>query len=411
MKPDKMRIVFCGLSITSSWGNAHATTYRSLIRQLDENGHNVLFLERESSANAENRDLPHPPYCDLGLYSSLEELKDRFTKEIELADVVIVGSYVQEGVEIGKFVTQTAKGVTAFYDIDTPITLARLGKDENSYLSGDLIREYDLYLSFSGGPILRTIENRYGSPKARPLYCSVDPADYYIEDRDKHWDLGYLGTYSNDRQHTLNEFLIHAANQWQEGRFIVAGARYPQQIQWPDNVKRFGHLMPKEHRAFYNEQRFTLNVTRRDMIRAGYSPSVRLFEAAACGTPLISDHWPGLDTIFHPGTEVLIAKDTRQVLSILRELPERKGRRSELKREIEFSVNIPQPIEPMSLRTICKKHETKKRKSNISTKDFFRINPIIQTDIKIQSFIRLRSYKNEARSHYRRSWISRFTPM
>ncbi|MFL6539509.1 MAG: glycosyltransferase [Chthoniobacterales bacterium] len=322
-----MKIVILGLSITSSWGNGHATTYRGLVRELTASGHDIVFLERDQPWYAENRDLPEPPFGDTHLYRSVAELKHKFAADIREADCVIVGSYVPDGITVGEWVTNIAEGVTAFYDIDTPITLAKLVDGTCDYLSPELIARYSLYLSFTGGPTLRRIEREYGSPMARALYCSVDPELYFPEKKTPNkWKLGYLGTYSIDRQPTVDAFLTRSAKKLANEQFVVAGPMYPENIRWPKNVERTVHLEPKFHRRFYNAQSFTLNVTRADMIRAGYSPSVRLFEAAACGTPIISDAWAGLSELFTPDEEILIARTTEDVLEILRDLPEGERR-------------------------------------------------------------------------------------
>jgi spore maturation protein CgeB len=322
MSPPRLRIVILGLSITSSWGNGHATTYRGLVRELTARGHDILFLERDVPWYASNRDLPRPQHGRTALYLDIADLKRRFAGEIEEADLVIVGSYVPQGSQVGEWVTRTARGLTAFYDIDTPVTLAKLARGEDEYLTNRLIRQYQLYLSFTGGPTLDRLEQEYGAPMARPLYCSVDPALYYPEPACVRWDLGYMGTYSEDRQPALTRFLLEPARGWPEGRFVVAGPQYPKTVRWPRNVRRIQHLPPKRHRAFYNAQQFTLNLTRADMVTAGFSPSVRLFEAAACGTPIISDHWDGIDTLLQPGREILIARSSREVLEWIRDLPE-----------------------------------------------------------------------------------------
>ncbi|MBX5484456.1 MAG: glycosyltransferase, partial [Myxococcaceae bacterium] len=218
------------------------------------------------------------------------------------------------------WVVGEARGITAFYDIDTPVTLARLERGDCEYLEPALIREYDLYLSFTGGPTLDRIERQFGAKCARALYCSCDPELYRPERRARLWDLGYLGTYSGDRQPALEQLMLEPARRWAEGRFVVAGPQYPEAIVWPKNVLRVQHLSPPEHRAFYNAQRFTLNVTRADMVRAGWSPSVRLFEAAACGVPVISDDWPGLDALFEPRREIVVAHSAEEVLACLREV-------------------------------------------------------------------------------------------
>ncbi|HEX2151388.1 MAG TPA: glycosyltransferase, partial [Stellaceae bacterium] len=216
-----------------------------------------------------------------------------------------------------------ATGIVAFYDIDTPVTLAALADGACPYLDAALVPSFDLYLSFTGGPALRLLETRYRARAARALYCSVDP-ERHRPDRggEMRWELGYLGTYSADRQPALDALLCEPARQWKEGRFAVAGPLYPAELQWPANVDRIEHVGPDKHSWFYGRQRFTLNITRADMVRLGYSPSVRLFEAAACGVPIISDWWPGLATIFEPGREILIARDGNAVLRLVREMPE-----------------------------------------------------------------------------------------
>ena len=311
-----LKVVVLGLSLSSSWGNGHATTFRALLKAFAARGHDVLFLERDVPWYAPHRDLIDPGFCRLAFYASLGDLAPH-RHAIAEANAVIVGSYVPEGVAVGHWVQGTARGVTAFYDIDTPVTLAKLERGDYEYLSPDLIPGYDVYFSFTGGPTLERLMRRYGSPAARALYCSVDPEAYPRLDRAKRWDLSYLGTYSPDRQPTLERLIIETARRAPDRRFVVAGPQYPDAIVWPENVERIDHVPPHEHPAFYAASRFTLNVTRADMIRAGYSPSVRLFEAAACGTPIISDVWDGLETLFHPGREIVLARGPDDVLDAL----------------------------------------------------------------------------------------------
>ena len=318
-----MRIVILGLTITSSWGNGHATTFRGLMRGLSRRGHDVLFLERDKPWYAGHRDLPQPPYGQTHLYDSVAELEQRWGPAILGADLVIVGSYVPDGVAVIDLVQRLAGGLTAFYDIDTPVTLAALDGDRCAYLAAGQVPGFGLYLSFTGGPTLRELEQRWGARAARALYCSADPALYHPDPAAPiTWDLGYLGTYSDDRQPVLDRLLCGAARGWRAGRFVVAGPQYPAELAWPGNVARIEHLPPADHRRFYCSQRFTLNVTRADMVRRGHSPSVRLFEAAACGTPIISDWWPGLDEVFRPGIEIVVAHNTADALGTIRAMPE-----------------------------------------------------------------------------------------
>jgi spore maturation protein CgeB len=317
-----MKVVILGLSITSSWGNGHATTFRGLVRELVRRDHEVTFLERDQPWYAANRDLPNPPWGATLLYGSVDELRERHGDAVRDADLVIVGSYVTEGVAVGDWVQQEANGIKAFYDIDTPVTLAKIARGDHEYLHPRQIRGYDLYLSFTGGPTLQRLEREFGSPRARALYCSFDPELYFPEPQPLAWDLGYMGTYSDDRQPSVEALLLEPARRHPQGRFIVAGPQYPGTERWPANVTHQPHLPPAEHRRFYNSQRFTLNVTRQDMIRAGWSPSVRLFEAAACGTPIVSDRWDGIETLLVPGREILLVDGTADVLEILQRFGE-----------------------------------------------------------------------------------------
>lgn len=316
--PTPLRVVVLGLSLSSSWGNGHATTYRALLHAFAERGHDVLFLEREVPWYAAHRDLGNPDFCRLEFYRDLADL-GRWRDAIASADAVIVGSYVPEGVAVGSLVQRTARGITAFYDIDTPVTLAKLARGDEEYLAAAQIPGYDLYLSFTGGPTLGRLMNEYGSPAAEVLYCSVDTAAYYPLGLQHRWDLSYLGTYSADRQPKLERLLLEPARQAPELRFAVAGPQYPEDISWPDNVERLEHVPPGAHPEFYAMSRFTLNITRDDMVQAGYSPSVRLFEAGACGTPILSDIWTGIDEIFVPNEEIILVREAEDVLQMLKE--------------------------------------------------------------------------------------------
>ncbi len=317
-----MKIVFIGLTVSSSWGNGHATTYRGLLKELGSMGHEVYFLEHDKPWYRNNRDLGQPQEYKLQFYSSLEELKTKFEPLVQAANLVVVGSYVPQGVEVSEWVLETAGGVTAFYDIDTPVTLDKLDRGDEEYISKALIPEFHLYLSFSGGEVLQLLEKKYRAKKAKALYCSVDPGIYYPMDLEKEYSLGYLGTYSDDRQPTVQNFLIRPANLLRDEKFAVAGPGYPSETHWPENVTRIEHLPPDLHRDFYNRQKFTLNVTRQAMIKLGFSPSVRLFEAAACGVPIISDYWKGLTDLFEEGKEIFIARSTEDMLFILKNTSE-----------------------------------------------------------------------------------------
>ncbi|WP_075214612.1 CgeB family protein [Mongoliimonas terrestris] len=320
-------IVVLGLSLSSSWGNGHATTYRALLKGLDRLGHRVLFLERDVPWYREHRDLPDPAFCRLAFYDAVADLAAVHGEAIRRADAVIVGSYVPDGIAVIDQVRQIAEGPVGFYDIDTPVTLAALERGEDGYIARRQIPDLDVYFSFTGGPTLRRLESVFGARRAEALYCSAEETQYRPTGEPIRWDLGYLGTYSADRQPTLERLLIEPARRLPHLRFVVAGPQYPADIRWPANVERIDHLGPADHPSFYSRQRWTLNVTRADMIAAGWSPSVRLFEAGACGTPLVSDAWPGLTELLPDGEAIVIARSTDDVVALLGTPDEARRRR------------------------------------------------------------------------------------
>lgn len=315
-----MRIVAFGLSITSAWGNGHATTFRALFEALHRRGHDILFYEKDLEWYASNRDLPNPSYCQVRLYEDWKDVAANARTELANADVGLVGSYFPDGIVAINELLESTAAVKAFYDIDTPITIARLRKDGSTeYLTAAQMTGFDVYFSFTGGSMLAEIETLFGVRSAVPLYCSFDPREYCKFAVNKRFacDLSYMGTYAPDRQGKLDEFLVRVAELLPTKTFIVAGPQYPKELKWPRNVRRIVHLNPRWHARFYSSSRLTLNVTRRHMVIAGYSPSVRLFEGAACGAAMLSDNWPGLDEFFVPGREILLPVDAEDVIRYL----------------------------------------------------------------------------------------------
>ncbi|WP_265499756.1 CgeB family protein [Paracoccus beibuensis] len=316
MTPQDEIIIF-GLSLSSSWGNGHATTFRALLRGLKAQGRRVLFLERRQPWYLENQDLPDPDFCELEFYDDIGAVLDRHRGRLEKAGAVIVGSYVPDGRQLIDALHSLPLQQLCFYDIDTPVTMGMLERGEEQHLARRQVPWFDCYLSFSGGRVLDRLHDQFGARNPVALYCSVDEAAYQPMDVSKRWDLGYLGTYSPDRQPGLEALLIEPARRLPQMRFVVAGSMFPPDIDWPANVERIDHLPPARHAEFYNAQRFTLNITRDAMRRLGWSPSVRLFEAAACGTPIISDRWPGLTDLLPDGRAVVLADTADDVVAAL----------------------------------------------------------------------------------------------
>jgi spore maturation protein CgeB len=143
------------------------------------------------------------------------------------------------------------------------------------------------------------------------VHKPVDPVSHFVS------DLSYLGTYAEDRQAVLETLLIEPARRRPERRFLIGGAQYPQDFPWADNIFFVRHLPPPEHPAFFASSRLTLNITRQAMAEMGWCPSGRLFEAAACGAPILSDWWEGLDAFFEPGRDILVGRTSADAVAAL----------------------------------------------------------------------------------------------
>ena len=321
-----MRITFFGLTISSSWGNGHATPYRAILRALRRRGHHCTFYEKDVPYYAMHgrRDFAGCDYCDLVLYDNWESVRRRALAEARDSDVVVCASYCPEGARIIDEVLAlgSVRPLKVFYDLDTPITLGRFERGEQvEYLRSDQLRCFDLVLSFTGGRILEELERTYKVQLARPLYGCVDP-DVYVRVHPQPefaCDLSYMGTYAADRQAKLERYFLDVARHAPERTFLLAGSMYPgaEAQRIPLNVKRREHVAPHEHPALYSSSRVTLNITRSEMAAWGYCPSGRFFEAAACGTPIVTDWWEGLESFFDLGRELAVADGSDDVARVL----------------------------------------------------------------------------------------------
>jgi spore maturation protein CgeB/dTDP-glucose pyrophosphorylase len=325
-----VNIIIFGLSVSSSWGNGHATLWRGLCRALRNRGHSVIFFEKDVPYYAAHRDftdfddLPgigsRTVRSRLILYSDWASISELARKHLDDADVGIVTSYCPDGLAVARTLFDSRVIARVFYDLDTPVTLGRIRAGEKiDYLPENGLRDFDLVLSYTGGKALDELKSRLGAKNVAPLYGSVDPESH-------HWtspvdryraDLSYLGTYSADRQHGVEELFLEPARILGARRFTLGGSQYPESFPWRENIYFFRHVPPKEHPAFFCSSRLTLNVTRRMMAQMGYCPSGRLFEAASCGVPVVSDSWEGLDRFFEPESEIFIARSAADVVNVI----------------------------------------------------------------------------------------------
>lgn len=331
-----MHLVLFGLSMTSSWGNGHATVHRSLLPAMAARGHRITFFEKDVEYYARRRDRTDFPGVEVILYSNWPEVRHHALSLAQAADVLLWTSFCPDGAVIQQDLMGHTRALRVFYDMDTPVTLAGLQTQNEEvlrYLRPDAIAGFDLYLSFTGGPILAQLREVWQARRVAPLYLCADPQQHAPVDGQERFRcrLNFLGTWSADRWEPLQQFFLTPARQLPAARFALAGAMYPRETDWPPNVERWEHLAPEEHSAFYSSADFTLNLTRQAMRQWGYSPQGRIFEAALCATPVITDAWPGLEEFLEPGREVLVAYSADDVVDLLTSMPKQEARRMGLR--------------------------------------------------------------------------------
>jgi len=315
-----VKITVFGLTISSSWGNGHATPYRAILRALHRLGHRVHFYEKDVPYYRLRRDFESSDYCRLTLYEDWAQIRKTAIADASDSDIVITASYLPQGAQINDEVLELSRPLRVFYDLDTPVTLANMERQGVEYLRSDQIAGFDLVLSFTGGKAIAELEQRYGARLARPLYGCVDPDDYFRVAPAPEFSCGlsYMGTYAADRQEKVDELFLEPARRHPETQFLLAGSLYPWEWRWPANVRRMEHVAPHDHPKLYSSSRITLNITRGDMARWGWCPSGRFFEAAACATPIITDWWEGLDRFFDVAHDLQVVSHADEVQRALK---------------------------------------------------------------------------------------------
>ena len=315
-----MKLIVFGLSVSSAWGNSHATLWRGLIHALAAKGHHVIFYERNTVDYAAHRDCFELTNGELILYSDFDEIRTAARAALQSGDVGMVTSYCPDALAATELLLASSVGIRAFYDLDTPITLSRIAQGESvAYIGERGLRDFDIVLSYTGGPALQQLQHVLGARLVSPLYGAVDPQLHAPRPVDPRYraDLSYLGNYAQERQAALEKLFLAPARARPDLSFAIGGSQYPSDFAWAPNIKCLWHVPPSEHAAYYCSARLNLNVTRAPMAELGYCPSGRLFEAAASGAPLISDGWSGLSHFYEPGRELIVAHDTQDVLDAL----------------------------------------------------------------------------------------------
>jgi spore maturation protein CgeB len=316
-----MHFVIFGLSISSSWGNGHATLWRGMVNAMTKRGHTVSFYEKDVPYYATTRDgWGCPTGATLHLYKSLDEIQGKAMQDMDAADLALWTSYCPEGALVSEMVLSSRAAIRGFYDLDTPVTLRALrAGDPVEYLPPNGLGDCDLVLSYTGGRAVGELQSLLRARFVVPLYGWFAPETHRPATPVEEFRgaLSYLGTFAEDRQRAVQELFITTAGRMPQERFVLAGAQYPHDFPWQSNIYFVRHLSPTLHPAFFCSSRATLNITRSSMAEYGYCPSGRLFEAAACGVPILSDWWEGLEMFFTPGEEILRVEASDGVIQAL----------------------------------------------------------------------------------------------
>ncbi len=331
-----MNIAFYGSSLLSSYWNGAATYYRGLLSDLARRGHSITFYEPDAFDRQKHRDIDPPDWCEVRVYPATDEAVRGVISEAARADVVIKASGVGvfDDVLLEGVVAAARTGAIRMYcDVDAPATLAEIAGSPDHILRRTLPL-LDLVITYGGGPPVVSAYEGFGARSCVPIYNALDPSTHFpvpAEDRFRA-DLSFLGNRLPDREARVETFFLDAAARLPRRAFLIGGNGWETKTM-PGNVRHIGHVYTAEHNAFNTSPLAVLNIARDSMASVGYSPATRVFEAAGAGACLITDAWVGLQQFLADGTEVLVARDGRDVADHVEALtPERASRIGEAAR-------------------------------------------------------------------------------
>ena len=325
-----MNIAFFGSSLVSAYWNGAATYYRGMIRAMHERGHRVTFYEPDAYERQQHRDIEPPDWARVVVYANTRDAALRQIDSARGADMIVKASGVgvfDALLEEAVLGLRTAHTLVAFWDVDAPATLDRVGQDLDDPFRA-LIPHYDFVFTYGGGePVVRAY-GALGASACVPIYNALDPSTHFPVPAEPRFqaDLGFLGNRLPDREARVEEFFLKAAAQLPRHRFLLGGNGWHDKPLTP-NVRNLGHVYTTDHNAFNCTPRAVLNISRESMARYGFSPATRVFEAAGAGACLITDAWEGVEDFFEPDEELLVARNGREVAEHLENLSPDRARR------------------------------------------------------------------------------------
>jgi spore maturation protein CgeB len=326
-----MRFAFFGSSLVSAYWNGACTYYRGIVRGLHALGHEITFFEPDAYDRQRHRDIPDPDYATVVVYEPADEAAVRaVVARAEGFDVVAKTSGVGVFDEVLEAAVADLPGapLRIFWDVDAPATLGRMERDEGDAFRA-LLPAYDLVLTYGGGDPVVERYRALGARECIPVYNALAPDTHHPAParRDLRADLALLANRLPDREARVEDFFFGAVEALPERTFLLGGNGWDDRVRGLANLRYAGHVAPQDHNALNCSALAVLNVTREDMVANGWSPATRVFEAAGAGACLISDTWRGIEEFLEPGSEVLLARDGREVADLLSGLEPEEARR------------------------------------------------------------------------------------
>ncbi|HET6725365.1 MAG TPA: glycosyltransferase [Gammaproteobacteria bacterium] len=323
-----MKIAFFGSSIVSAWWNGAATYYRGLLRELAALGHDITFYEPAVFERHQHRDIDDPEWARIVIYAP-DDVR-RMLHDASDADVIVKASGVGANDAMLERAVLTLKrpdNQVIFWDVDAPATLERLEHDRDDPFRV-LVPEYDLVLTYGGGPPVVAAYEGFGAQRCVPIYNALDRTTHFPVEPDERFmaDLVFIGNRLPDREARVDEFFFNAAECSPQRQFLLGGNGWQERAA-PVNVRLLGHVYTRDHNAINSSALAVLNISRASMARVGYSPATRVFEAAGAGACLITDAWTGIEEFFEPGEEILVAECGAEVADLLNDLTAEDARR------------------------------------------------------------------------------------
>jgi spore maturation protein CgeB len=319
-------VIFCH-SLVSDWNHGNAHFLRGICAELVARGHELRVLEPRAGWSRANLERDHGEAPFLDFERSFPTLA---TEEYELERLDL--DRVLEGA-----------GLVLVHEWNDPALVKRVGEHRGSGGSYRLLfhdthhraatapaemarfdlAHYDGVLAF--GEVIRQIYLERGwAQRAWTWHEAADARTFYPREADPDADLVWVGNWGDDeRTRELREFLFDPSRRLRLSGSIH-GVRYP----WRARVRirlsglRYRGWLANHHApAAFARHRVTVHVPRRPYTRKLPGiPTIRPFEALACGIPLVCAPWEDAEGLFRPGEDYLVARDGEEMRAHLREL-------------------------------------------------------------------------------------------